>query len=299
MKVGVIGARRVRQGLGPYVVQHLKSLGAEVPCFLASRQETIPETERATGACGYTELDRMLGDHGLDAIAILSPAESHAGFLEAALGAGLHVLCEKPLVWGEARAAERAAAIEHRYRAAGLGLRECCQWPHTLPAYRALHPDVGPVRSFSMRLSPAKRDPREMLGDSLSHPISLLQALAPGAAEVADVRFPRLKPGSLRLTFEWRVPAGAVAAEIELISREAPPREAGYGVNGHWAERQIRPGDYAFSFVDGARAAPVPDPLRELLRDFVAAPERLPTGEIGLRMAILERILDALPPEGA
>jgi predicted dehydrogenase len=299
MKVGVIGARRVRQGLGPYVVRHLAELGAEVPCFLASRAETIPETEQATGARGYTELARMLAGHRLDAIAILSPAESHARYLDAALEARLHVLCEKPLVWGEARSAERAAAIESRYREAGLGLRECCQWPYTLPAYRDLHPDVGPVRSFAMRLSPSKRDPREMLGDSLSHPISLLQALVPGAAEIANVRFPRLTPGSLRLTFDWLSPPDRVAVEIELIRREAPPREAGYGVNGHWAEREIRPDDYAFSFVDGEREAPVPDPLRELLRDFVAGPGRLPTGEIGLRMAILERILDALPPEGA
>jgi predicted dehydrogenase len=297
MKVGVIGARRVRQGLGPYVVRHLAALGAEVPCFLASRAETIPETERTTGARGYTELDRMLAGHRLDAIAILSPAESHARYLEAALEAGLHVLCEKPLVWGGARSAERAAAIEQRYREAGLGLRECCQWSYTLSAYRDLHPDVGPVRSFGMRLSPSKREPREMLGDSLSHPISLLQALVPGPAEVADVRFPRLAPGSLRLTFDWLAPSGAVSTTIELISREAPPREAGYGVNGRWAERRIRPDDYAFSFVDGDREVSVPDPLQELLRDFVAAPERLPTGEIGVRMAILERILDALAAE--
>jgi hypothetical protein len=297
MKVAVIGARRVRQGLGPYVVRHLAALGAEVPCFLASRAETIPVTERETGARGYTALDRMLARHRLDAIAILSPAETHAGYLEAALEAGLHVLCEKPLVWGNARSAQRAAAIEQRYREAGLGLRECCQWPYTLPAYRDLHGEVGKVKSFGMRLSPGKREPREMLGDSLSHPISLLQALVPGPAEIADIRFPRLTPGSLRLTFDWLAPGGAVAATIELISREAPPREAGYGLNGGWAERRIRTGDYAFSFVDGEREVPVPDPLQELLRDFVAEPGRLPTGEIGRRMAILERILDVLAAE--
>jgi predicted dehydrogenase len=297
VKVGVIGARRVRQGLGPYVVQHLTALGAEVPCFLASRPEGVPETERATGARGYTSLERMLAAHPLDALAILSPAESHERYLEAALEAGLHVLCEKPLVWGGAGLAERAAKLEHAYREAGLGLRECCQWPETLPAYRALHPDVGPVRSFRMRLSPASREPRVMLGDSLSHPLSLLQVLVPGAGEAVEVRFPRLAPGSLEVAFGWRTAEAAVAVRIELITREAPPREAGYGVNGHWAERRIRPRDYAFSFADGEREVPVPDPLRELLRGFVRAPARPPSGEIGVRMANLERILDALPAE--
>ncbi len=299
MKVGVIGARRVRQGLGPYVVRHLVALGAEVPCFLASRAETIPETERATGARGYTELDRMLGSHRVDALAILSPAESHEHYLAGALASGLHVLCEKPLVWGGAGLGVRAAAVERAYREAGLGLRECCQWPCTLPAFRALHPDVGPVRSFRMRLSPSTREPRQMLGDSLSHPLSLLQALAPGPSEVADVRFPRLAPGSLELAFVWQALGGAVAVEIEFVTREQPPREAGYGVNGRWAERRIRASDYAFTFHDAGREVPVPDPLRTLLRDFVAEPSRLPGGEIGARMAHLETILDALAAEEA
>jgi predicted dehydrogenase len=294
----VIGARRVRQGLGPFVARHLVELGASVPCFLATRAESLPETARALGARGYTELGRMLADEKLDALAILSPSETHERYLAAALDAGLHVLCEKPLVWGGAGLAARARALEQAFRAAGLGLRECCQWPHTLPAYRALHPDAGPVRSFAMRLSPASHEPRAMLGDSLPHPLSLLQALAPGPAEIGEIRFEALGPGSLRLACEWRTVGARVAVEIALVTRERPPREAAYAVNGRWAERRIRPDDYAFSFADGAREVPVPDPLRALLADFVKEPSQPPGGESGERMALLERILDALPSGG-
>jgi len=38
--------------------------------------------------------------------------------------------------------------------------------------------------------------------------------------------------------------------------------------------------------------------IDELLADFVAEPGRAPGGESGERMALLERILDALPPTG-
>lgn len=289
----------MRQGLGPFVARHLVELGASVPCFLATRAESIPETARALGARGYTDLARMLAEQSLDALAILSPSETHEHYLAAALEAGLHVLCEKPLIWGGAGLAARARAIEQRFGAAGLGLRECCQWPYTLPAHRALHPDTGPVRSFAMRLSPASHEPRAMLGDSLPHPLSLLQALAPGPAAIADLRFEALAPGALRLAFAWQTPAARVAVEISLVTQEQPPRVAAYAVNGRWAERRIRAEDYALRFADGAREVPVPDPLRALLADFVKEPSRPPAGESGERMALLERILDALAPGGA
>jgi hypothetical protein len=298
LRVGVVGARRVRQGLGPFVARHLAALGASVPCFLASRAETIPQTELDLSARGYTDLRRMLAEEKLDALAILSPSETHERYLAAALEAGLHVLCEKPLIWNGAGLAARAGALERDFRTAGLGLRECCQWPYTLPAYRALHPDAGPVRSFAMKLAPASREPRAMLGDSLPHPLSLLQALAPGPARLAGIRCETLAPGSLRLAFEWRGAGAPVGVEIALVTQERPPREAGYAVNGRWAERRIRADDYALRFADGAREVPVPDPLRALLADFVAEPARAPGPEIGERMALLERILDALPPGG-
>jgi hypothetical protein len=149
-----------------------------------------------------------------------------------------------------------------------------------------------------MRLSPASHEPRAMLGDSLPHPLSLLQSLAPGAAPLAEIRFEGLAPGSLRLAFEWRAKGACIDVEIALVTRERPPREAAYAVNGRWAERLIRPDDYAFRFADAGREVPVPDPLRALLSDFVAEPARPPGGESSERMALLERILDALPLGG-
>ncbi len=293
----MIGARRVRQGLGPFVARHLVELGAEVPCFFASRVESVAATERALSARGYTDLARMLADERLDALAILSPSETHERFLAAALAARLHVLCEKPLVWGGGGLAARAHALEQAFRAAGLGLRECCQWPYTLPAYRALHPDGGPVRAFAMRLSPVSDEPRAMLGDAIPHPLSLLQALAPGPARVAGIRFDAAERGLVSLAFEWQAAGAQVEVAITLVTQLRPPREAGYAVNQLWAER-ILGSDYAMHFGNGPRQVPVPDPLRALLADFLADPTRAPTGESGERMALLERILDALAPGG-
>jgi len=299
-KIALIGARRARQGLGPFVARHLVALGAELPCFLATRPETVGESERALGARGYTDLRELIAREQPDALAILSPSETHERYLEAALEARLHVLCEKPLLWGGSGLARRTARLAERFAAAGLLLRESCQWPYTLPAFRALHPALGPLERFAMRLSPASRDPRQMLGDCLSHPLSLLQALCgESAARVEDVSI-AAQPGAVQLSFRYRSAAVSLACEVTLRSSDQQPREAGYGVNGRWAERRIRPGDYAFSFQDGARTAPAPDPLRELLRDFLAAlpaPGATAPADpaISPRMALLEQILEALP----
>ena len=64
-RVGVIGARRRRMGLGPFVVRDLLGAGAEVPCFFATSAKTRDETRenlaRDLGitARGYLCLEEM------------------------------------------------------------------------------------------------------------------------------------------------------------------------------------------------------------------------------------------------
>ena len=40
-RIGLIGARRVRQGLGPFVAQFLSELGAEIPAFLGTSASSV------------------------------------------------------------------------------------------------------------------------------------------------------------------------------------------------------------------------------------------------------------------
>lgn len=302
-RVGIVGARRARSGLGPFVAAHLSALGAELPCFLVTAPETVASGERellARGvvARGYTDLRRMLEREALDALAILSPAETHERYLAAALEAELPTLCEKPLLWGGEKLAARAHAWVERFAKAGLRLVENCQWPYALPAYHALHPEPGPIRSFAMRLSPSAREPRAMLGDSLPHPLSLLQALVPGPRpRVERVASEAAAGAGRRVCFDYCAGGQRVESEVRLVPTDRLPREVGFAVNGRWAERRVG-ADYAFRFADGAREVAVPDPLRELLRAFLAAPEGPAAPESGLgiaeRMELIEQIVAAL-----
>jgi predicted dehydrogenase len=64
-----------------------------------------PDPERARlarelipGASVYADIEPALAPGDLDFVDICTPSYSHAGLVEKALSAGLHVLCEKPLV---------------------------------------------------------------------------------------------------------------------------------------------------------------------------------------------------------
>ncbi len=283
LRIGILGARRRRQGLGPFVARYLAAAGLDVPCFLGTSDATNGETRAqlrevaGVDAVGYTDATAMVAEQRLDALAVLTPPEAHGAGLELALEHGLHALCEKPLLWGgpgcslpdlvaDGRRAIRA------FGEAGLLLRENCQWPCTLPAYRELHPDgpSEPVERFEMRLTPASRG-ELMLADAVHHPVSLLQALVPAReVRVDDVTLSERDPeaGELELTFRYQADSRAVDVRIDLRHGRELPREAGFAVNGRWARRVVRTSDYALFFTAGTRVVDVPDPLEQLVTAF-------------------------------
>lgn len=326
-RLAIVGPRRVRQGLGPFVARELEAAGAEVTSFLCSRPESVPvAADELQGlgcvtARGYHDLEELFRSEALDALAILSPPETHGHYLEAALERGLHVFCEKPLVWGESRPGERAKTLAAGFEAAGLLLIENSQWPETLAGFEALHPGVlkeAPSR-FHMRLSPSSMGV-DMLVDSLSHPLSLLQAwcsLSSDSTEADRVENASFKQGesegepAVWLTFGFCRGHIRVAAEIELVRQVQQPRRACFALNGRLAERLVDMSDYSMLFADGDRRVALEDPLALRVARFVealhgkldAAPpadcrHRMPPraaspAELGARMEMLEQLVGA------
>jgi len=309
-RVGIIGARRARQGLGPFVARDLIAAGAEVPCFAVTSERSIApalaEIERYAGVspCGYADADRMLDAEPLDAVAILSPAESHGEHLRRAAHRGLAALCEKPLVWEvpaiDALASEIVAAFAER----GLLLYENCQWPFALSGFERLHPGslAAPPRELRMELQPASHG-LAALGDSLSHPLSLLQALVPGDAPAVDeIRAERGPRGdaSLTLRFRYRSDGHTCAVEVVLTTSDRLPRRAALAIDGRAAERVVAAETYRLSFTSSDRIVAIDDPLSTLVADFVArlrapdeADRRSRARDIEQRMRLLAELASA------
>lgn len=308
-RVGILGARRVRQGLGPFVARDLVAAGAEVPCFLVTSAAALEPAQRAiheaagVDARGYTDLGALLANESLDALAILTPSETHAHYLAAVAQAGLHALCEKPLCWGAPGLVASAARLVRGFDERGLLLYENCQWPFTLGAFAALHPGSldAPPRRFRMEMEPSSRG-LQSVGDALPHPISVLQALLPGAPRLRDVAFSTHDPHAPRLEarFRYETRAGVCDAEVMLTHSEGWPRRTSYAIDGRRAERRVSPENYRLSLADAERSVPMSDPLTRLVADFVDA---LRSGRetqqdlIVQRMQVLVEIAAAYAPE--
>jgi len=277
VRVGIVGAGRTRQGLGPFLARWLEAAGAQV-IGVSGRERararaaaaSLTSSLRHPVAC-YADAQELA--RAVDLLVVACPIEGHLAGLDAALDAGVPCLCEKPLVsWADwERGLERVAAFRER----GLLLVENCQWPFVLPALDALYPEARkrPIRSIAMRLSPAWPGPT-MLEDSLSHALSLLQALVtvPADAHLGAVTQTDARADATENLVRFRVHGGAEEVQVELHLKCAAeqPRPAWFSVEGARLDRQVGE-DYAISFrgADG-REANVQDPLASLVYGLLA-----------------------------
>lgn len=276
----VVGARQQRHGLGAYLARHLAAAGAEIVAVVGSRlataQRAAAELEAALGhrpvpLAHSDDVERLPDLHGL---VIAAPHEVHAPWLRWGVGRGLHVLCEKPLVWGGSDAASVAAAAARRCQQRGRHLWVLAQWPMALEALVHLHPglELGSARRLEVHLSPPSRGP-EMVPDSLPHALSLAYALCPDERpRLQDVRGAWVDEEGRAGTLAWVHVAGERRLEVEVRLEQggASPRPLAWAVDGFWARREVGE-HYAMELVHGERRVALPDPYASLAARFVRA----------------------------
>ena len=84
--------------VGKAHVEALRRLGIPIRGMLGSSPERTREAAGELGiAHAYTSLDELVGDSGVTAVHVCSPNHVHHAQSKAALEAGKHVMCEKPL----------------------------------------------------------------------------------------------------------------------------------------------------------------------------------------------------------
>ena len=113
-----IGAAVIGTGfIGTVHVEALRRIGVNVLGVLGSTPERGAARADALGVRkAYASLDELLADEAVDVVHVTSPNDLHVDQAAAALRAGKHVVCEKPL----AMTAEESASLVEL--AAGTGL---------------------------------------------------------------------------------------------------------------------------------------------------------------------------------
>lgn len=103
LKAAVIGTGFI----GPVHVEGLRRAGVEVVGILGSAAEkSAAAADSLRLARAYQSLDELLADESVDVVHVATPNRFHSSQATAALEAGKHVLCEKPLAMNSRESAE-------------------------------------------------------------------------------------------------------------------------------------------------------------------------------------------------
>ena len=150
IRVGLIGTSGWSERM--YLSSLASDPRARVAALCGRRPERTREVAERFGVPRtFSDYREMIAAGGLDAVVVAAPDDEHHAMTLAALDAGLHVLCEKPL----ARSAEQAHEMWSRAREAGVVHMTLFTF-RWLPAHRFLGElvaagRIGEPRAFAFR----------------------------------------------------------------------------------------------------------------------------------------------------
>ena len=136
---------------------------------------------------------------GIEAVSIATPNGLHYEVLKAALNAGLHAVCEKPLCFTSEQAEELVRLAEEKKRVVGVTYGYSGHQMIQQARQMIKNGDLGEIRVINMsfafggynykieetnpaakwRFDPAKAGPSFALGDVGTHPLYILEAMIP------------------------------------------------------------------------------------------------------------------------
>lgn len=138
-------------------------------------------------------------EDGIEAVSIATPNGLHYTVCKAALEAGLHVVCEKPLCFTSEEAEELVALAKEKNRVVGVTYGYSGHQMIQQARQMIKHGDLGDIRVINMsfafggynykieennpaakwRFDPTKAGPSFALGDVGTHPLFIIEAMIP------------------------------------------------------------------------------------------------------------------------
>ena len=289
LRAAVIGA----SGIGKHHAKWYHLGACEVVAFVGTSPESTEKTaETLRGifdlrGCAYTNVSEMLAKERPDLVSVCSPPALHVEHANAALEAGVHVLCEKPLVWdwdleGNEMLAKARSMVDLAEKK-GLQLAVNTQYGAGISGYRALHErGRGPlteVETFLFEMDSkggrGKREWELIWVELSSHSLAVLMKLVPDGMideSTVDCRIERKRTTA---EFDYVRPDGTrVKARISHgnIAEGVPPRR--FGVNDfivNYEGRNDENSVYCAFLEREGQEEKLKDFMQESLERFIAA----------------------------
>jgi UDP-N-acetylglucosamine 3-dehydrogenase len=110
LRVAVIGCGSIAQHR--HLPEYIANKHLELVAVCDINEERALEVAEKFGAKAYTSYEELLNAGGVDAVSVCTPNYLHAPISIAALQAGVHVLCEKPMATSKQEAEAMIAAAK-------------------------------------------------------------------------------------------------------------------------------------------------------------------------------------------
>jgi predicted dehydrogenase len=234
--ISSIGAAVIGTGfIGTVHVEALRRIGVRVRGVLGSSPERGAERAAALGvARAYDSLDDLLADRSVEVVHVTSPNHLHVPQASAIVGAGRHIVCEKPLAMTAAQSTDlvRQAANAGVVNAVNFNIRFYPLHQHMRESIA--RGDLGEIRfvsghyfqdwllletDWNWRLEPDKGGALRAVGDIGSHWLDLVtfltgQSIVSVMADMATFLRVRQEPRGPVETFSTERSADTIAREM-------------------------------------------------------------------------------------
>lgn len=221
--------------IGPAHVEALRRLGVRVRGIVGSSAERSRQAAESLGLeRGYANLDAALSDAAVDVVHIASPNQLHFPQAKAALEAGKHVLCEKPLGMSATETAELVRiAAERPQQAAGVAFNIRFYPLNLEAAARVRSGELGRVLAvngsyvqdwllyetdYNWRVLAEKAGPLRAVADIGTHWLDLTRSITGLEVESVCADLATFHPVRRRPKGEVETFSGAAAADTEPVS---------------------------------------------------------------------------------
>ncbi|HEU4571800.1 MAG TPA: Gfo/Idh/MocA family oxidoreductase [Candidatus Limnocylindrales bacterium] len=259
-----VGAAVIGTGfIGTVHVEALRRIGVDVRGVLGSSPERGRERAALLGVRrAYDSLDELLADDSVQVVHVTSPNNLHVPQARAALEAGRHVVCEKPLAMTVEESAElvRAAASARVVNAVNFNIRFYPLHQHVREAIA--NGELGEVRfvtghylqdwlllagDWNWRLEPDKGGSLRAVGDIGSHWLDLMafltgQPIVSVLADLATFLEVRQQPRGPIETFATERSADTIERPMETEDVASILLRFANGARGAVSVSQVSPG---------------------------------------------------------
>jgi predicted dehydrogenase len=140
-------------------------LKAQHPVYNAlNAAKGLPEIKTSNMYQGSNAFEKLLKNKEVDAVLISSPCYTHPEFLEAAIAAGKHVYCEKPVapdVVGVKRAEKAAKGITNKSVTIGFQIRHAS--PYAEMVKRIQNGDIGDIVNVQLYYLSSRNEKKPLI----------------------------------------------------------------------------------------------------------------------------------------